>query len=77
MDEDERIAALEVKLAYQERTLDDLSATLVDKEKRITSLEEAVARLERALQIIAQRQNAQGEEVAGKHDVDDPVPRSG
>jgi uncharacterized coiled-coil protein SlyX len=77
-DADTRLVDLEVKLAYQEQALDDLHLALLDKEKRVTSLEERVDRLERALKILAERQRAgSGPEVEGKMDVDDPVPRSG
>lgn len=75
--DDERLTDLEVKLTYQEQSLEDLHQALVDKEKRITALEEHVERLEKALKILAERQRRGTEEVGGKMDVDDPVPRSG
>lgn len=73
----DRIATLEVKLAWQDETIADLNLALVDKEKRVSALEDHVARLERALQILADRQRQKIVEVAGIMDVDDPVPRSG
>jgi uncharacterized coiled-coil protein SlyX len=73
-----RLMELEVKLAYQDETVSHLNAALVDKERRISALEDQVARLEKALQILAERQRrGAGPEVEGKMDVDDPVPRSG
>ena len=68
---------IEIKLAWQDEKIDALSAALIDKERRVTALEEQLARVERALQILAQRQRTPAEEVAGAHDADDPVPRSG
>lgn len=76
--EAERFSELEVKIAWHDEALEDLNQALVEKEKRITALEEQVARLERALQILADRQRqGPAAEVAGTMDVDDPVPRSG
>lgn len=77
MSSDDRIVDLEVKLAYHDQTLEDLNQALVDKEKRITVLEDQVERLEKALKILAERQRRGPDEVGGKMDVDDPVPRSG
>lgn len=68
---------VETKLAWHDEKLEVLNAALVDKERRITALEDRIERLERALQILAQRNAAGVQEVAGAHDVDDPVPRSG
>jgi uncharacterized coiled-coil protein SlyX len=68
---------IQIKLSWQDEKIEALSSALVEKEKRIGLLEEQVARLERAMQILAQRQSAPAAEIAGKHDVDDPVPRSG
>lgn len=74
---DERLVDVEVKLAYHDHTLEELHQALVDKEKRVSSLEERVERLERALRILAERQRTGAPEVGGKLDIDDPVPRSG
>jgi uncharacterized coiled-coil protein SlyX len=71
---EDRLVEVEMKLAFQERAIEDLSAALIDKEKRISELEDSVKKLERALQILAQRRN---EEVLGANPEDDPVPRSG
>ena len=68
---------IEIKLAWQDEKIESLHSALVDKEKRLTSLEEQVARLEKALRIVAQRQGSPAQEVAGAHPEDDPVPRSG
>jgi len=74
---DDRLIDLEIKLSYQEQTMQTLSQALVEKEARITALEESVSQIESALRILAQRQKGGDVEVAGKMDLDDPVPRSG
>lgn len=68
---------IEIKLAWQDEKIESLHSALVDKERRLTSLEDQVARLEKALRILAQRQGAPAQEVAGAHPEEDPVPRSG
>jgi uncharacterized coiled-coil protein SlyX len=68
---------IEIKLAWQDEKIEQLHSALVDKEKRITTLEEQVERLEKAVRIVAQRQGAGTQEVAGAHPEEDPVPRSG
>ena len=68
---------VEVKLAFHERTIADLSHTLIEKEQRITALEEKVAHLEKAVRLLAQRGSADQGEVLGAHPEQDPVPRSG
>ena len=67
---------LEIKLAFQEKTIADLHEALLEKEKRIASLEDAVARIEKAMRILAQRTTTAGD-VLGAHPEEDPVPRSG
>jgi uncharacterized coiled-coil protein SlyX len=67
---------LEIKIAYQERAIEQLNEALVEKEKRIASLEEAVARIEKAMRILASRTTTAGD-VVGAHPEEDPVPRSG
>jgi uncharacterized coiled-coil protein SlyX len=72
-----RLVEVEIKLAFHERTVHDLSQALVEKERRITLLEEKVGHLERALHVLAQRTPADKGEVLGAHPEQDPVPRSG
>ena len=74
---DDDLVELQTKQAWHDDKLDSLNEALIDKEKRITALEERIERLERALTILAQRQATPAMEIAGAHDVDDPVPRSG
>lgn len=72
-----RLIEVEIKLAFHEQTLADLSQTLIDKERRIGALEERMAHLEKAVRVLAQRAGAPPGEVLGAHPEDDPVPRSG
>lgn len=72
-----RLVEIEVKLAFHEQTIGDLSHALVDKERRLAALEERVEHLEGALRALAQRAGATPSEVLGAHPEDDPVPRSG
>ncbi|MCC7070114.1 MAG: SlyX family protein [Deltaproteobacteria bacterium] len=72
-----QLVEVEIKLAFHERTIADLSQALVDKERRISALEERVVHLERALRVVAQRTGAPPAEIVGAHPEDDPVPRSG
>ena len=72
--DDERV---QVALAYLEKTVEDLSQTLVAKEKRLGELEERVERLETALRILARRREDGGGDVLGALPEEDPVPRSG
>ena len=74
---DDDLVELQTKQAWHDEKLDAMSSALIEKEKRISALEERVERLERALTILAQRQSAPAREIAGAHDADDPVPRSG
>jgi uncharacterized coiled-coil protein SlyX len=67
---------LEIKVSYQERAIEQLSEALIEKEKRIVALEESVARIEKAIGILASRTTTPGD-VAGAHPEEDPVPRSG
>jgi uncharacterized coiled-coil protein SlyX len=67
---------LEIKVAYQERAIEQLSEALIEKEKRITALEESVARIEKAMRILASRTTTAAD-VLGAHPEEDPVPRSG
>jgi uncharacterized coiled-coil protein SlyX len=68
---------VEIKLTYQDRAIEALSEALIEKEKRIASLEESVARIERAMTILASRTTTTASDVAGAHPEEDPVPRSG
>jgi uncharacterized coiled-coil protein SlyX len=72
-----RVDELEIKLSFQHQTMQHLSEALVEKERRIAALEETVARVEKALRILAARTADQGPDVAGAHPEEDPVPRSG
>ena len=76
MSEDD-LVELQTKQAWHDEKLDVMSSALIEKERRITALEERVERLERALTILAQRQSTPPQEIAGALEVDDPVPRSG
>ena len=72
-----RLIEVEVRLAFQQQTVSDLSQALIDKERRIGALEEKVAHLEKALLVLAQRTGGEKGEVLGAHPEHDPVPRSG
>ncbi len=72
-----RLIEVEVKLAFHEQTIADLSHALVDKERRVAALEQQVEHLEKAVRLLAQRAGAVPGEVQGAHPEDDPVPRSG
>lgn len=72
-----RLVEVEVKLAFHEQTIADLSHALIEKERRIGALEQQVAHLEKAVRVLAQRAGAPVGEVLGAHPEDDPVPRSG
>lgn len=74
---DDDLVAIETKLAWQSEKVDALSDALIEKEQRLTLLEERIERLERALTILAQRQSTPPSPIAGALDIDDPVPRSG
>jgi uncharacterized coiled-coil protein SlyX len=74
---DSRVDELEIKISFQHESIAQLSDALVEKEHRIAKLEETVARLERALTLLAARTSAQRGDVAGAHPEEDPVPRSG
>lgn len=68
--------AIQVSVAYLEKTVADLSEALIAKEKRLRELEDRLERLEAALRILARR-NEQKNEVLGAIPEEDPVPRSG
>lgn len=72
-----RLVEVEVKLAFHQQTIADLSHALVEKERRITALERQVEHLEKAMRVLAQRAGTPQGEVLGAHPEDDPVPRSG
>ncbi|MBI1949548.1 MAG: SlyX family protein [Deltaproteobacteria bacterium] len=72
-----RLVEVEVKLAFHQQTIADLSQALVEKERRITALERQVEHLEKAMRVLAQRAGTSPGEVLGAHPEDDPVPRSG
>ncbi len=72
-----QLVEVEIKLAFHERTIADLSHALVDKERRISALEDRIAQLEQAVRVLAQRAGAPPGDIAGAHPEDDPVPRSG
>ncbi len=76
MSDNERLVEIETKLAFHDQSIEDLHQALVEKEQRVSVLEETVARLEKALKILASRTHDTGE-VAGAHPEEDPVPRSG
>lgn len=49
MSESERIDALEATLAYQDKTIEDLSSTIADQWKAIDGLKRELANLKRQL----------------------------
>ena len=73
-----RIIELEMRLAFQQETLDMLSSTLVDKERRLMALEDRVVRLESAIRIVASRNTPHDTEAPEAAFAEkDPVPHSG
>lgn len=76
-DDDDRVRELEIQLAFQREALTTLEAALVDKDRAIRALEDDVRALKEAFTRLSARTAGPDEEVLGKYDVDDPVPRAG
>jgi len=76
-DDDDRVRELEIQLAFQREALATLEAALVDKDRAIRALEDDVRALKEAFSRLSARAASPDEEVVGKYDVDDPVPRAG
>lgn len=76
-DDDDRVRELEIQVAFQREALTTLEAALVDKDRAIRALEDDVRALKEAFTRLSARTAGPDEEVLGKYDVDDPVPRAG
>jgi uncharacterized coiled-coil protein SlyX len=75
MNGDERLTEVEIKLAFLEQQVAELSAALQQDARHQTALLERVTTLERALQVLATRVPRPKDDVANADE--DPVPSSG
>ncbi|MFE1600329.1 SlyX family protein [Methylobacterium sp. ID0610] len=64
---DTRLTDLEIRLAHQERTIDDLSRTVAEQWARVDLLTRQVAALNERLREMAERPTAPGEEPPPPH----------
>ncbi len=64
---EERLIALESRLAYQEHTLGELNEALVAQQRQLDALE-------RTCELLRQRLSALGEEGAGGEEAEKPPP---
>ena len=62
-----RIDALETRLAHQDRTVEDLNATVTDQWKQIESLTRRLARLDEQLQDVRASASPGGEQEPPPH----------
>lgn len=64
---DARIEALETRIAYQERTIEDLNATVTEQWKRIETLTRELARLTDRVQLVEDNAAPDGPEPPPPH----------
>jgi uncharacterized coiled-coil protein SlyX len=72
---EKRLDDLEVKVAFQEKNIDDLNQALIDEAQRAAQLEAEISVLKEAVRRLSTK--GQDPEVLGTLPEEDPVPESG